>query len=133
MSLSTFVFIVTVTDFTGEEEDSLWRLSFRASGILLTFLTRNLPFFLIELLCLTLDEMEDIVIFGGNTYVEEDNCVSTKVEALFVPQFLLLKDVNIYSIICLPIFFYGICHKTTSHQRHTTKNVKGSFNNVIIM
>lgn len=90
MSVSTFLFLVTVTDFTGEEEDSLWKLSFKASGILLTRLTRNLPFFLIELLCLTLDDTEDIVIIGGKMYVEEGICVSVKVEEMFVVELLIL-------------------------------------------
>ena len=89
--MATFACSVTVTDFADEEECSLWRLSFRASGVLLTRLTRNLPFFLIELLCLSLGEMEDIVIMGCSMYAEEVICVSTKVEATFVLEFLLLE------------------------------------------
>ena len=61
---------VILTDFTGEQDASLLILSLLPSGVLLTLLTLNLPFFLIELACLRLlpDEEEDICITGGTMY-----------------------------------------------------------------
>ena len=61
---------VILTDFTGEQDASLFILSLLPSGVLLTLLTLNLPFFLIELACLRLlpDEEEDICIAGGTMY-----------------------------------------------------------------
>ena len=80
-----------VTDFSGDEDASLFKLSFKPSGVLLTLRTRNLPFFLVELECLiTFDEAEeDIAIAGGKVYLVEDICVSVKEEVMSVSGVML--------------------------------------------
>ena len=62
-----------LTDLTGEEDESPFNPSLIPSGVLLTLLTRNLPFFLIELACLRAPEdVDDMVITGCTIYAEED-------------------------------------------------------------
>ena len=62
--------VAMLTDFTGEQEVSLLMLSLLPSGVLLTLLTLNLPFFLIELACLRLfpDDVEETDNTGGMIY-----------------------------------------------------------------
>ena len=59
-------------DFTGEQEASLFMLSLLPSGVLLTLLTLNLPFFLIEFACLRLfpDDVVETNIGGWIIYGE---------------------------------------------------------------
>ena len=95
--------MIILTDLTGDEETSLLKFCLIPSGVLLTLLTRKRPFFLVELLCLSVpDDVDVTVITGGTIPVVEDICDSA-IEVEIVLGGIILKLDIILSFVLLTI------------------------------